>query len=431
MNTAINYDLLVIFITLIFSAFFSGMEIAFISSNRLKIELDKKHGVFSSKIISVFTSNPGHFIASMLVGNNIALVIYGTVVARLLEPVFYYTLSIHSEVLVLTLKTIIGTSVILFTGEFLPKTIFRSRPNTSLKIFAIPTLILYYILYPVTQVTIWITNFILRFVFRIKTRIKKETQLPVFSKVDLDHLVNETQNFIEINDEGEPEMKIFQNVLEFSHLKVRDCMVPRTEITAIEYNTPVSELIRKFIETGYSKILIYLETIDNIIGYVSSKDLYKGSETIMSRLVPLTIVPESMQVNKLFRNLIKEYKSMVLVVDEYGGTSGIITLEDIMEEIFGEIEDEHDIYEFIEKQVNENEFIFSGRLEIDYLNEKYRLNFPVSEDYDTLAGYFIFHVGSIPELNSSVRVGNYEMRILKVSKTRIELVHVILHPANK
>jgi CBS domain containing-hemolysin-like protein len=405
------------------------MEIAFVTSNRLKIELDKKHGIFSSKIISVFTSNPAFFIATMLVGNNIALVIYGIIMAELLEPVFYYNFSIHSEVMLLVIKTIIGTSIILFTGEFLPKTIFRIRPNTTLKIFAFPTLILYILLYPITFVTIRITNIILRYAFGYKRGIKKEIQEPVFGKVDLDHLVNENQNLIEINDEDEPEMKIFQNVLLFSHLKVRDCMVPRTEITAVEFKTPVTELIQKFIETGYSKILVYLDSIDNIIGYVGSKELYKGSDTLKSRLVTLSIVPESMQVNKLFRNLIREHKSMALVVDEYGGTSGIITLEDIMEEIFGEIEDEHDTTEFVEKQVNENEFIFSGRLEIDYLNEKYKLNFLESEDYDTLAGLIIFHQGNIPEINSTVIIGKYKMQILKVSQTRIELVHVIIHPS--
>lgn len=428
MNPVSGYYLLIILITLIFSAYFSGMEIAFITSNRLKIELDKKHGEFSSRIISIFTSNPGHFIASMLVGNNIALVIYGIFVARMLESLFYEYFYIHSEALVLILQTIIATILILFTGEFLPKTIFRSRPNPALKIFAVPTFIIYCLLYPVTIITIWITNFFLRVVFRLKTSIKRESQAPVFAAIDLDHLVNEHQNNPELNEDIEHERKLFQNALEFSHTKVRDCMVPRTEITAVELKTSETELRQKFIGTGYSKILVYLESIDNIIGYVSSKDLFKGHDSIKSRLVTLTIIPETMQVNRLLRILIKEHKSIALVVDEYGGTSGIITLEDIMEEIFGEIEDEHDTSEFIERQVNETEFIFSGRLEIDYLNEKYNLNIPESEEYETLAGCIIFHYEDIPESDISVRIGNYEMRILKVSQTRIELVHFTVQP---
>lgn len=424
MNTGLlYYNLTIILITLIFSAFFSGMEIAFLSSNRLKIELDKKHGLFSSKIISIFISNPGHFIATMLVGNNIALVIYGISVSKTLEPFIIKYFYIHSEALILILQTLIGTIIILFTGEFLPKTIFRSRSNLALKIFAIPTFIFYFLLYPVAIISIWITNFILRYIFRIKIRVKREIDAPVFAKIDLDHLVNENHNLADLSVDVEHEKRLFQNALEFSHLKARDCMVPRTEITAVELTTPESELKHKFIETGYSKILVYLETIDNIIGYVSSKDLFKGHNNIESRLVTLPIVPETMQVNKLFRNLIRDHKSIALVVDEYGGTSGIITLEDIMEEIFGEIEDEHDTPEFIERQINENEFTFSGRLEINYLNKKYNLKIPESEEYDTLAGYIIFHHENIPAADTSVRIGNHEMRILKVSKTRVELVH--------
>jgi len=431
MNPGLNINLIVILISLLFSAFFSGMEIAFFSSNRLQIELDKRRSVFSSKIISVFTSNPSHFITMLLVGNNVALVVYGIFVARILEPVFINYLSIRSDILILTLQTVIGTIVILFTAEFLPKALFRSQPNQALKSLAVPTIVIYVLLYPLAIIFTWITNFILIVFFHVKTRADDKNNVPIFLKADLDHLINENQNVIDVNHNRDPEMKIFQNALEFSHLKVRDCMVPRTEIAAVNIQTPLADLRKKFIETGYSKLLVYQKSHEDIIGYISSKELYKGSESIKSMLVSLSIVPETMPVNKLFRNLIKEQKSMALVVDEYGGTSGIVTLEDIMEEIFGEIEDEYDTPVFIERQVKENEFIFSGRLEIDYLNEKYRLNIPESDEYDTLAGYIIFHYENIPEINTSVRIGNFEIKILKVSMTRIELVHINILPEEK
>jgi CBS domain containing-hemolysin-like protein len=399
------------------------MEIAYISSNRLKIELDRKHGIFSSRIVSIFLKNPGHYIATMLVGNNIALVIYGFFMARMLEPAISRHLSIHNEVLMLFLQTLIGTLIILFTAEFLPKTIFRSRPNLTLNVFSVPVLIFYIVLYPITLITIGFTNFIMRYILGVRVKMRSETRNPVFGKVDLDHLVNESQSPDELNLDEEPEKKIFQNALEFSKLKVRDCMVPRTEIEAVEINTNLRELKNRFTETGYSKILIFEDSIDNITGYISSKDLFKAPSSIKSKLVPLSIVPETMNVNKLFRKLIRERKTIALVVDEFGGTSGIVTLEDIIEEIFGEIEDEHDTIEFIERQINDNEFIFSGRLEIDYLNDKYKLEIPVSEEYDTLAGYIIHHHESIPKLNNLVIINRFQYRILKVSQTKIELVH--------
>lgn len=414
---------LIIIISLIFSSFFSGMEIAYISSNRLKMELDRKHGLFSSRIISIFLKNPGQYVATMLAGNNIALVIYGFFVVRISEPVLLRYLNINSEALMLFIQTIIGTLVILFTAEFLPKTIFRSRPNLSLNILSIPVMIFYIILYPFTIITIGFTNFIMRFIPGLRLRMRSESRNPVFGKVDLDYLVNESKSRDEELVNEEPEKKIFQNALEFSRLKVRDCMVPRTEIEAMEINTSLDELKKRFTETGYSKILIFDDSIDNITGYISSKDLFKAPTSIKSKLKPLSIVPETMNVNKLFRKLIKERKTISLVVDEYGGTSGIVTLEDIIEEIFGEIEDEHDTVEFIERQINDNEFIFSGRLEIDYLNDKYNFEIPVSEEYDTLAGYIIHHHESIPKLNNLVIINDFQYRILKVSQTKIELVH--------
>ncbi len=287
-----------------------------------------------------------------------------------------------------------------------------------------PVFILYILLYPVTIFIIGITMIIMKYILGIKVNMRGQNRNLAFGKVDLDHFVNDSQSVLENTMDDEPEKKIFQNALEFSKLKVRDCMVPRTEIEALEVNADIDDLTEKFVETGYSKILVYQESIDNIIGYVSSKELFKKPEKIRDKLVNMAIVPETMNANKLFRKLIKEQKSIALVVDEYGGTSGIITLEDIMEEIFGEIEDEHDTIEFVERIINEKEYIFSGRLEIDYLNEKYNLQLPESEEYDTLAGLIIHHYENIPKLNTRVIIGKYQFRILKVSETKIHLVQL-------
>lgn len=415
---------LIILITLVFSAFFSGMEIAFISSNRLKIELDRKHGKYSSGIIAIFTSNPGYYIATMLIGNNIALVIYGIAMARLLEPVLVYSFHISNDIMLIALQTIISTLFILITGEFLPKTLFKIRPNLTLNLFSVPVFILYIILYPFTVFTIWITNAIMRFGLRMKVQVGKDAKTPIFGMVDIDHLVSETNSSDTQDSEGKTELKIFQNTLEFSKLKVRDCMIPRTDITAIEVNGTIDQLTEKITETGYSKILVYDDSIDNITGYINSKDLLKQPESIYAIQSPLSIIPESMPVNTLFSKLIRQQKSIALVVDEYGGTSGIITLEDIMEEIFGEIEDEHDTPEFVERQINEHEFIFSARIEIDYLNDKYKLGIPENEEYDTLAGFIIFNYENIPKLNTRIVIDPFQIRILKVSQTRIELIHL-------
>jgi CBS domain containing-hemolysin-like protein len=415
---------IIIIICLIFSAFFSGMEIAFISSNRLKIELDKKRGDFSSRLISVFIKNPGHFIATMLVGNNIALVVYGILVAQMLEPVLINFLHITNEPAILTIQTIAGTLVILFTAEFLPKTVFRSRPNIALSLFAIPTFISYVFLYPITIIAIGITNFIMKYLLGMKVKVKRENRKPVFGKVDLDYLVTESTSDLEQSMEDKPEKKIFQNALEFSSLKVRDCMVPRTEVQAIDINGSMEELKQICVDSGYSKILIFDGSIDNITGYVRAKELFLQPKSIRSKLVPLTIVPETMAVNKLFRKLIKERKSIALVVDEYGGTSGIITLEDIIEEIFGEIEDEHDTIGFIERQVNESEYVFSGRVEVDFINDKYNLDIPVSHEYETVAGLIMDHSGNIPKMNTRLTIGDYQFRTLIVSQTKIELVQL-------
>jgi CBS domain containing-hemolysin-like protein len=417
-----NY-LVIIIITLCFSAFFAGMEIAFLASNKLRIELNKKQGLFSSRFISVFLANPSQYIATVQVGNNVALVIYGLAMANVLEPLI--RLITDSEFTILITQTLISTLIILITAEFLPKTLVRINPNMILNIMAFPMIIVYYLFYPVTYFVTRMSHFIIRII----SKSADSTRLShiVFDKVDLDHLINESQP--EHGDQyldDDTEIKLFQNALDFSNVRLRDCMVPRTEIAALEVNSSIEQLKQKFIETGFSKILIYEDTIDNIIGYVTSKELFKNPHSIKSKLIPLSYVPETMAANKLLQKFIKERKGVAVVVDEFGGISGMLTIEDIMEEIFGEIEDEHDTDEFIEKKLGDDCYLFSGRLEIDYLNEQYRLSLPESEEYDTLAGFIMFYYENVPNFNETVTIGKFEFKILKVSRTRIDLVQMKL-----
>ncbi len=413
-------NVIIILLSLVFSAFFSGMEIAFVSSNKLRLELDIKQGYLTSRVISIFTSRPGDYIATMLVGNNISLVIYGILMAILLEPLIsHYT---NSESTILIIQTIISTLIILFTAEFLPKTIFRLSPNTALRVFAIPVLVFYILLYPVTKLTIAISGFILHNFMRVPRN--KKAHPNVFGKIDLDNLVNESNAEYDQQDAPEQEIKLFQNALDFSNVKLRDCMVPRTEIVAFDESVSMEELQSKFIETGLSKILIYRESTDNIIGYINSKELFKNPSDLQSMIMSLPIVPETMPANKLLQSFIRDHKSISVVVDEFGGTSGIVTMEDILEEIIGEIEDEHDTSELTEDKLNEQEYIFSARHEIDYLNEKYRLNIPELDDYETLAGLILFHYESIPKINDRIQIEGFVIRILDVSETRIELIHL-------
>ncbi len=413
-------NLAIILLSMLFSSFFSGMEIAFVSSNKLRIELDKKQGAFGSRIISIFTGKPGDYIATMLVGNNISLVIYGIIMAVVLEPsIQRYT---GSETVILIIQTVISTLIILFAAEFLPKTIFRLSPNTALKVFSIPVLIFYILLFPVTWLIISLAEFILRHVFRVPKHISSYPN--VFSKIDLDELVSESASDNGKKEETEHEIKFFQNALDFSNVKLRDCMVPRTEIVALEENASIEELKQRFIETGLSKILIYKNTTDNIIGFVNSKELFKNPSSISSMIMSIPHVPETMPANKLLQSFIAEHKSISIVVDEFGGTSGVVTMEDILEEIVGEIEDEHDSSELTERQISSNEFILSARQEIDYLNEKYRLDIPKEDEYETLAGLILTHYESIPKLNDRIIIGDFIFRILDVSETRIELVQL-------
>ena len=418
-----NLDIIIIIICLLFSAFFSGMEIAFVASNKLRIELDKKQGLLSSRIISLVTANPGQYITTMLVGNTIALVVYGSYMAKILEPLVVRLTS--SEIGILLIQTVLSTLIILLTAEFLPKTLVRINPNLVLKVLSSAVALFYILLYPVTRSIMWIINLIINNIVS-DNHTDRYYKDKVFGKIDLDHLISESREEYSEDEIDENEIKLFQNALEFSNVKLRDCMIPRAEIVAMELKSTIDELTQKFIETGLSKILIYNETIDNVLGYITSKELFKSLSDIKSRLIPVSYVPETMHANKFLRKLIQEKKSIAAVVDEFGGISGMVTIEDIIEEIFGEIVDEHDTIELTEKQISDREFIFSGRLEIDYINEKYRLKIKESDEYDTLAGFIFHHYENIPKMNESFTIGNFKFKVLKVTKTRLEIVHMTI-----
>ena len=411
-----------IFITLLLSAFFSGMEIAFLSSNKLKMELDKNKGQIRARLISFFARKPSHFIAALLVGNNIALVMYGVVMANRLEPVFgkYLPASMNNEFSVFILQTIISTLLILIIAEFLPKILFRINSNAIVKFFAIPVSVFYAVFYPVIWLFTGMSEFILSKIFRIRLSGKEYE----FSPVDLDNYVKELDSNQLKQSEAKQEIQMIQNAMEFHSIKLRECMVPRTEIVAIEENEPVKKLGLLMSETGLSRILVYNDNIDNIIGYVHAFDLYSRPQTINQIIKPVMIAPETASANQILTSFIQQHKSIALVVDEFGGTSGIVTMEDIIEEIFGEISDEYDKEKKTEKQIAENEYIFSGRHEIDYLNEKYQLNLPESDDYETLAGLIIHYHEDIPVIGEEIQIGKFTFIIAQASKTRIEQVNL-------
>ena len=413
--------ILIILLAIILSAFFSGMEIAFVASNRLRIELDRKQGVFGSSIIKLFTDNPGQYIATMLIGNNFSLVIYGLVFSKMLGVLL--TPLLNSDLLVLIINTILSTAIILLVAEFLPKTIFIISPNFFLKFLSVPTLIFFFLFYPVSKFTLAASNLFIRIFFKIKPGEKKQENL-VFSKVDLDHFVNLSSQSKEESEPDHRDIRIFRNALDFSNVKLRECMIPRTEIEAVELGTSVAQLKEKFVETRLSRILIYQDTIDNITGYFELKDIFRNPSDIKSMIWKLAIVPETMSANKLLKLFVDEKKNIALVVDEFGGTSGMVTIEDVLEEIVGDIEDEHDTTDLIEKNVGVNEYILSGRFEIDYLNEKYHFNLPEADDYETLAGMILYYHGSIPGNNDVIRVNNFTFKVLKASTTRLELVNL-------
>jgi CBS domain containing-hemolysin-like protein len=414
-------SILVILLAMLFSAFFSGMEIAFIASNKLRIELDRKQGIFGSRIIKIFTNNPGQYIATMLIGNNVALVIYGLFFSGLLSPLL--TPAFGSDILVLLFNTVISTGILLLFSEFLPKTVFILSPNFFLKTLSIPTLLFYWIFYPVSKITLGISDLIMK-IFLRKGAAGTPQENIVFSKVDLDHFVSLSKQGNGNSGPDHHNIRIFQNALDFSNVKLRECMIPRTEIEAVECTSTLDELKEKFIETQHSRILIYQESIDNIIGYFELKDIFKNPPEIKSAIRKVSIVPESMPANKLLKVFVEEKKNVALVVDEFGGTSGMVTIEDVLEEIFGDIEDEHDVNELTEKVVSSNEYVFSGRLEIDYLNEKYHLGLPEEDEFETLAGMILYFHGSIPANNDVIRIKNFIFKVLKTSPTRLEIVNL-------
>lgn len=413
--------ILTIIIVMIFTSFFSGMEIAFVASNKLRIELDKKQGQFGSKLISFFTENPRQYFATMLIGNNIALVIFGLIISRLLSPVLMPLL--QSDLAVIIVNTVISTALILLMSEFLPKTVFMISPNFFLNILSLPAMFFYVIFYPVSKLTLAVSNLFLRLFFGIKGN-KKDQENLVFNKVDFSNFLNEDRQSTGSAEPLKENIRIFRNALDFSNVKLRECMVPRTEIDAIEAGSKVQDLKERFIQTGHSRILVYQNTIDNIIGYFELKDMFKDPPDIMSCVRKLAIVPETMTANKLLKLFFDERMNVALVVDEFGGTSGMVTIEDVLEEIVGDIEDEHDYYELTEKEIAPGEFVFSGRLEIDYLNETYNLDLPEEDDYETLAGLILYHNGSIPVVNETINIGKFVFRVIKVTATRIELVNL-------
>ena len=408
-------------ISLSFSAFFSGMEIAFISSSKLKIELDNKKGLFSAKILSFFSSKPAWFIAAMLIGNNTALVIYTLYVTDLIEP-YLLTFNLNNNV-VLLVQTLFSTFFILLFAEFLPKAIFRLNPNSTLRIFSLILFVFYVFLWPLTALVVFLSNVILK-LFGNHESLNKVS----FKKTDLDLYINELKKDLDEGEEMEHDVKIFHNALSFSEVIARDCMVPRNEIVSLEINDTVEDLKKLFLDSGHSRILIYKDNIDNIIGYVHSLELFKIPISIKSMLIPVSIVPESMSGIKLLEDFIDKKRSVSVVVDEYGGTSGILTMEDIIEEIFGEIDDEHDQEEFIHKELKENVFLFSGRLEIDFINEKYRLKLPVKEDYETLSGMIVSFAETIPKRREIFKIENYELLVLEVDDTKISKVQLTIEP---
>jgi CBS domain containing-hemolysin-like protein len=414
--------LVVILVSIAFSAFFSGMEIAFVSSNKLRFEIDKQKGRFASVILSVFFEHPQQFIATMLVGNNIALVIYGIQMALLLEPGL---LSLtNSESLVLIIQTVVSTLIILFTAEFLPKTVFRLNPNFSLKLFSAPLIICYIVLYPIASFSTWVSRKMLQ-IFRVN--FDSSSDKPVFGRVDLSNLLTQSYESHKANpDSMDHDVKLFHNALDFSKIKLRECIIPRTEVVAMDIDTTVEALNQKFVETGLSKILIYKENIDNIIGYIHSSELFKNPKSLRSRIIQVPIVPETMAASKLMQLFMKEKKSLAVVVDEFGGTAGIVTLEDVIEEIFGEIEDEHDSTDLKAEKIGENEYILSGRLEIEYVNEKFNIALPKTDDFETVAGLILYAHENLPKVNDIIIFNKFNFRILSATSNKIELVKLTI-----
>ena len=426
-----SLDTLIIVLSLIFSAFFSGMEIAFVSTNKIHIEIEKKQRGFLSLLLTKITAKPSKFIATMLIGNNIALVVYGLYMGDVLVAWFSQHLPTDSSLvyylfneLSLLTQTIISTLVILISAEFLPKVFFQIYANSLLKLLALPAYMFYVLFSLFSDFVIWISDFVLKTFFKTKG---DDVQL-AFTKVELGNYISEQMQSVEADDEVDSEIIIFQNALEFSEVKAREAMVPRTELTAIEIHDTIENLSKLFTQTGHSKIVVYKSTIDDILGYVHAFDLFKNPKTIKSMLMPIEFVPETMLAKDILNVLTKKHKSLAVVLDEYGGTSGILTVEDIVEELFGEIEDEHDSVALIEEQMDQLNFLFSARLEVDYLNETYKLQLPEHENYETLGGLIVHHTQEIPEQNQQISINRFLFTIQEVSNTKIELIALKIEP---
>lgn len=417
-------------ITMLFSGFFSGMEIAFVSSNRLRAEMDREKNGLSQRAISVFYQHPNNFVSTMLVGNNIALVIYGILFAQIFDATLFSGLPDGFRV---TADTLLSTVVVLFTGEFLPKTLFKSNPNAMLTIFAVPAWLCYILLYPISRFATLLSKELLRLV-GVKMNLKADDH--EFTKVDLDYFVQSSIDNAANENDIDEEVRIFQNALDFTDTKVRDCMVPRTEIDAVEDTCDLEQLKQRFIESGHSKIVVYHEDIDHIVGYVHSSELFRLKSSLFtlhtpldsspnSTLIrPMVFVPETMAARKMMQTFLTQKKSLGVVVDEFGGTSGLIALEDIVEEIFGDIEDEHDSTNYVAKHLDNGEYLLSARLEIEKVNELFDLELPESDEYMTVGGLILHEYQSFPKLNEVVKIGHWEFKIIKNTATKIELVRL-------
>ena len=401
---------------MVFSAFFSGMEIAFVSSNRMRAEMDKEKSVFTQKILAKFYSHPNGFVSTMLVGNNIVLVVYGILFAQLFDQTLFKNLEPEMAVMA---DTVLSTLVVLFTGEFLPKVFFKSNANKLLTVFSPIAYLFYLLLWPISKFATFLARYLLR-MLGIRMEVKDDDE--GFSKVDLDYLVHSSIDSAQKGGEIDEEVKIFQNALDFSELKVRDCMIPRTEINAVSITCDVSELQQMFIESGHSKIIVYEEDVDHIIGYIHSSEMFRNAAKWKERINTMPFVPETMAAHKLMKMFMQQKKSLAVVVDEFGGTSGIVALEDIVEEIFGDIEDEHDNSNLTAQQLETGEYLLSARLEIDKVNERFGLDLPESDEYMTLGGLILHYYESFPKLNEIVEIGRFEFKIVKNTMTKILLV---------
>lgn len=417
---------------LLLSGFFSGMEIAFVSSSKLRFEMDREEQGFSSRLIDTFYRHPNNFISTLLVGNNIALVVYGILMAKIVNVALLIPLNIHqpdangdcpNEVLCLFLQTILATLIVLVTGEFLPKTLFRINPNRMMRLFALPAYIFYILLWPISKFTSSLGKLLL---WMVGEKVKKAKPEKTFTREDLDYLIQSNIEKATDDEDIEDEVKIFQNALDFSSVKVRDCIVPRTEIIAVSTETPLQELRMQFVESGHSKIIVYKEDIDNIVGYIHSAEMFRlgEGEDWTERIREVPIVPETMNAQKLLGIFISQKRSLAVIVDEFGGTSGIVTMEDLVEEIFGEIEDEHDSKNYVAREISPGEYQLSGRLEIAQANELLDLDLPESDEYLTVGGLILHEFQSFPKLNEPVRFGHWEFKVIKKTTTKIELVQL-------